>query len=170
MFSHMTAENSLSATFLRSEGNVQEFHFPGDLVGSTVDRYLLVATAAFAAQPGAVAPDFVMPDAFIRVSGDTLTFWNEDQGGEPPYGLPALLWDTFAFGGATPLPTDGLHSLARDHDSTLIASAVNSPTNFAGLAGTLVPEPTTAALFAAGPAPPPPPPPPGGAAPTPRPG
>ena len=149
MFSDTTSENALSAMFVRSGANLQEFHFPGDVTGSTMDRHLLIATAGFAAIPGAVAPDFVMPDSFIRIIGDTLTFWNEDQGGSPPYFLPSLLWDTFAVG-AGALPTDGTHSLVRDHGSTLITAEVNSPSNYAGQSGMLVPEPASASLLAAG--------------------
>src|SRR5512145_792764 len=74
MFSEVANENGLSATFLRSAANAQEFHFASNVVGSTAGRHLLIATAAFAAQPGAVTPDYVLPDAFFRVSGDTLTF------------------------------------------------------------------------------------------------
>lgn len=150
LFSDVANENTLSATFIRSESNAQQFHFPGNVVGSTVNRHVLVATAAFAAEPGAVAPDFVMPTAFLRISGDTLGFWNEDQGGSPPYFVPQLLWDTFAFGGAVPLPTDGIHSLVREHGSTIITAAPSSPTNFAGQTGRLVPEPASAALLALG--------------------
>ena len=150
MFSDVTNENALSAMFLRSAGSAQEFHFPGNVVGDTLNRHLLVATAGFASLPGAVAPDFVMPDAFIHVSGDTLTFWNEDQEGSPPYFVPELLWDTFAFGGGTPLPTDGILSLVRDHESLLITAEVNSPSNFAGQTGMLVPEPASGSLLAAG--------------------
>jgi len=150
MLSEVANENALSATFVRSDANATEFHFPSNVVGSTVGRHLLIATAGFAAQPGAVTPDYVMPDSFFRVSGDTLAFWNEDQGGSAPYFLPALLWDTFAFGSAIPLPTDGVHSLAREHATALVGPAVNSPTNFAGESGTLVPEPKTALLVATG--------------------
>jgi hypothetical protein len=145
LFSELPAETALTATFLRSAGNAQDFQFPTDLSGSTLNRHLLVATAAFAAQPGAVTPDYVMPDAFLRTSGDTLGFWTDGS-----YFFPAQLWNSFAFGGATPLPLDGIHSLARDHTATAIASAVNSPTNFAGQAGSLVPEPASAALLGAG--------------------
>ena len=148
MFSDATNENALSATFLRSAGSAQEFHFPGNVVGDTLDRHLLVATAGFASLPGAVAPDFVMPDSFIRISGDTLTFWSEGGGG--PYPIPDVLWNSFAFGGATPLPTDGILSLVRDHESLLITAEVNSPSNVAGQTGVLVPEPASGPLLAAG--------------------
>lgn len=145
LFSEAPAETFVTGTFLRSEGNARNFDFPSDLAGSTLNRHLLVATAGFAALPGAVAPDYVMPDAFFRTSGDTLSFWSDGF-----YPAPPLVWNSFAFGGATPLPLDGLLSLVRDHDSTLIGSAPNSPTNFAGQSGSVVPEPGSAALVAVG--------------------
>ena len=149
MFSDTSSENGLSLMFLRSAGSVQEFHFPTDLAGSTVNRHLLVATAGFASQPGAVTPDYVMPNGFIRIQGDTLSFWNEDQGGGPYAGLPATQWDSYAFG-AGALPTDGIQSILRDH--TVVAVGTNSPTNYAGQGGSLtaVPEPASALLLGAG--------------------
>ena len=143
LFTERSAETLVTGTFLRSAGSAQDFDFPTDLTGSTQGRQLLVATAAFAAQPGAVTPDYVMPDAFVHTSGDTISFWSDGS-----YFFPALMWDSFAFGGATPLPTDGILALARAHGSTTIASAVNSPTNFSGQMGSLVvPEPGSAKLL-----------------------
>lgn len=57
MFSEVANENGLSATFLRSAANAQEFHFASDPVGSTVGRQRLIATAGFAAHPGTLTPD-----------------------------------------------------------------------------------------------------------------
>jgi|SRR5262245_35393963 len=148
MASDVAGENSLSQLFLRSTGTGQEFHFPNDLAGSTMNRHLLVATAGFASQPGAVTPDYVMPDGFIRVQGDTLSFWSEG-GGAPPYGTPPVQWDTYTFG-AGALPTDGTSSIQRDHGT--ITTGTNSPTNFAGQSGSLtaVPEPASAWLLGSG--------------------
>jgi hypothetical protein len=145
LHSEAPAETALAETFLRSQASAGELHFPTNLSGSTQDRHLLVATATFAAQPGAVAPDFLMPDSFFEPSGDTIGFWTEGS-----YFFPAILWNSFSFGGATPLPTDGILALARDPAGTAIAPAPNSPTNFAGEVGSLVPEPASAALLAAG--------------------
>jgi hypothetical protein len=145
MFTNVDLENELSQTFLLSA--LHQFNFPTDLVGSTANRHLLVATAAFASQPGAVTPDYVMPDSFIRTTGDTLSFWSE---GVPPYGFP-VQWDVFSFGGSAPsLPTDGVDSLHRAFGSSTIASGPNSPTNFSGQVGSLVPEPGSAWLLGAG--------------------
>ena len=60
LFSEFPAETL--GTFLRSSGNAADFEFPTDLTGSTQDRHLLVATAAFAAQPGAVMGTLVVPE------------------------------------------------------------------------------------------------------------
>lgn len=147
MFSEFTGENTLSLTFLRSAGTAQEFHFPSNLVGDTANRHLLVATAAFAAQPGAVTPDFVVQDGFLRIAGDTLTFWSEARPGGIYGGSPPVLWDTYAFG-VDQLPIDGIRSIHRDHGVAAIAP--NSPTNFAGQTGSLVPEPASALLLGAG--------------------
>jgi hypothetical protein len=149
MSSESTGENAMSRMFLRSSGTAQEFHFPSNLVGDTADRHLLVATAAFAAEPGAVTPDFVVQDGFLRTEGDTLTFWSEAQpGGIYGGGAPPIVWDTYAFG-VGQLPIDGIHSIHRDHDVAAIAP--NSPTNFAGQTGGLaVPEPASVLLLGAG--------------------
>src|SRR5262245_66392778 len=61
LFSEYPSEPLVTGTFLRSAGNATNFDFPTDLSGSTLNRHLLVATAGFAAQPGAVTPDYVMP-------------------------------------------------------------------------------------------------------------
>lgn len=145
LFSESPNEPFVTGTFLRSAGNAVNFDFPTDLSGSTLNRHLLVATAGFAAQPGAVTPDYVMPDGFIRTSGDTIGFWTDGS-----YFFPPLLQNSFDFGDATRLPLDGILALVRDHDSTAIASALNSPTNFAGQSGSLVPESGSALLLGAG--------------------
>jgi len=148
MVSESTGENLLSRMFLRSAETAQEFHFPGDLIGDTANRRLLVATTAFAAQPGAVTPDFLMPDGFLRIEGDTLTFWSEALPGGIYGGTPPVRWDSFAFG-VGGLPIDGIHSIHRDHG--IVEIAPNSPINFAGQAGSLtVPEPASALLLGAG--------------------
>jgi hypothetical protein len=71
-----------------------------------------------------------------------------------PVWLTAWLASLLAagFGGASgpPLPTDGIQSLHRLHDTVAIFAAPNSPTNFAGAVGSIVPEPGTALLVVAG--------------------
>jgi len=82
--------------------------FPSDLPTTlTAGKRLLLATAAFAAIPGAPAPDYILPDGFLSPSGDTITY----TGG-----------DVVSFGA---LPTDGVTSITRTG-----TPITNSPTNF----------------------------------------
>ncbi len=87
---------------------------------------MLVATPAFASQPGAVTPDFVLdgPDFFDFVD-DFLDF----------AGANTFGWTTGE------LPTNGIDSLNEPFASNVRTVAVNSPTNFAGDVGQL-PEPS----------------------------
>jgi serralysin len=148
-FSEATGENSLSIMYIHSDATGEDFHFGADLPGDTANRHFLVATAAFASQPGAVTPDYVMPDGFLHVGGDTLSFHNEAQTGGPYGGLPSLQWDTYTFAPDL-LPTDGTSSLQRDHGT--ITFGPNSPTNYAGQTGSVasVPEPASGLLLGAG--------------------
>ena len=97
----------------------------------TANKFALIATSGFASLPGAVPPDFVMPDGFIDTSVVvTITLSTIDE-------------FTFALGA---IPTDGFNSLYRDGPSM----GANSPTNFAGQTGSIdVPEPAAAVLEAA---------------------
>jgi hypothetical protein len=98
---------------------------PSDL---TANRFALVATSGFASLPGAVQPDFVMPDGFI----DTSVVVKIE--------LSTIDEFNFAIGA---IPTDGVNSLFR----TGTPVGPNSPTNFAGETGTInIPEPTAIAL------------------------
>ena len=118
-----TGENFLMGE--RFTSNSSQFIFPNDLVGSTANKKFLIATFGFAALPGAVTPDYVMPDNFIAVTGgDTLTLVNV-----------IVNADQITFGPGV-LPTNGVDSL----DRTTMNPIPNSPTNFAGQTGsTLVP-------------------------------
>ena len=102
-----------------------EFVFASNLSSNqTADTSFLMATAGFAALPGAVTPDFIIPDNFFSVHSDTLTL----VGGQ----FPAISWS----GGG--LPVDGFNSLNRaigGGGSTSVAT--NSPTNFAGDTGSI---------------------------------
>jgi serralysin len=92
------------------------FTFVGNLPEtSTLDRHVLVATSNFAALSGAVAPDYILPGAFLATGGGTLVY----AGGA----------DTWSYGS---VPTDGVNALQRDG-----SSATNSPTNFANQAGSV---------------------------------
>lgn len=109
-------------------GNV--FRFPRDLTEPTGNRYLLLGTQGFADLPAAPAPDFIIPDGFFAVDGDTL--W---------YG-PAQNYDNFVFDPGD-LPMDGVNSIqvTRYAPNTVARDDfkidVNSPTNFAGETGSI---------------------------------
>jgi hypothetical protein len=110
-------------------GNTNETGLPGHTVTSnasslvipgpaltppTSNKHYLIATAAFAALPGAPTPDLIMPANFLSSGGDTLAY---------------LPWDTWTFGA---LPTDGITSLQRNG-----STGPNNPTNYAGTSGTI---------------------------------
>lgn len=82
---------------------------------ATANTWILCATSNFASQPGGVTPDYIIPANFLSTSGGTLNYASGVQ--------------TWAYGA---LPTDGVHSLLRNG-----TQAVNSPTNFAGNAGSV---------------------------------
>ena len=83
-----------------------------------------MATSGFSALPGAVTPDFVIPNNFFSVTGDTLDY--------------ALGDDVFTFTGGQ-LPLDGVTSLFAD-----LTTDTNSPKNFAGTGGSIEVPPTVA--------------------------
>jgi hypothetical protein len=88
------------------------------LAPPTSNKFYLIATAAFAALPGAPTPDAIIPAGvlpfFFSTSGDTVTY---------------VPWDAFAFG---TVPTDGTTSLNQD-----LTTGLNSPTNYAGVSGSV---------------------------------
>jgi hypothetical protein len=96
----------------------QSFTFPNNLTGDTAYRYLLLGTAAYAALPGAPAPDYLIPSGFFSTTSDTVR-WHI---------YPAA---TLSYGPGQ-LPLDGVNSL--NHDGT---TGVNSPTNYAGQSGSV---------------------------------
>ena len=98
--------------------NEHDFTFPNNLPSSqTANKRFLMATVGFAALPGAPQPDFIIPDGFVNICGDTLELRTLVDG---------MTWDSFSFGEGF-LPVDGTLSLNRD-----LTTGVNSPTNFAG--------------------------------------
>ncbi len=109
--------------------NEHDFTFPNNLPSSdTANKRFLMATVGFAALPGAPQPDFIIPDGFVNICGDTLELRTSVDG---------TTWDSFSFGEGF-LPVDGTLSLNRD-----LSTGANSPTNFAG---------DTASIIAPGPA------------------
>ena len=118
------------------------FTFPTDLDpdemgngnGATANQHMLVATPAFASQPGAVTPDFVLdgPDFFDFVE-DSLDF----------AGVNTFGW------ASGELPTSGIDSLHEPFGSDVRTVDAHSPTNFAGEVGDL-PEPSGALMLGVG--------------------
>ena len=117
-------EIALSFTSITSNGNSYDFPtdlpvFPGPAFG-----WVLIATADFAALPGAPTPDYVIPANFFDPAGDTITY-----NGAPDVAVLAP--------GA--LPTDGVQSLHRDITSGVMTAGPNSPTNYARVTGSVSP-------------------------------
>ncbi len=131
-FTSAETEEQLGDRVVTTESNT--YTFPNDLPSpATNGRNFLMATAGFAALPGAPVPDFIMPDGFIDATGDTLRLRTSPGG---------MIWETFSFG-AGELPTNGIDSLiCAVHSGTACMSReveVNSPTNFAGDSGSVTP-------------------------------
>ncbi|HVC98047.1 MAG TPA: DUF4214 domain-containing protein, partial [Pirellulales bacterium] len=113
-------ENHLSGHFISSNENT--FTFPSDLPSdATANTHFLIGTTDYAKQPGAVTPDYTVPDNFFSVSGDSLNYADVD---------------SFSFTAAQ-LPTDGANSLFRDVNTFNLSTGPNSETNFAGQTGSV---------------------------------
>jgi hypothetical protein len=120
-----TQELYLKNLLVTSEATGKAFAFPRDLTGSSARKWLLLATAAFGAIPGAPAPDFILPDGFFSPQGDTI--WYSE----------ARNYDSFTFR-AGDLPVDGLHALRiTDYAADRFEVATNAPINYAGVSGTI---------------------------------
>ena len=116
VFDPGAAETQLKNFPLQSDTNT--FLFPNNLPNkNTFHTWILIATPAFAALPGAPAPDFVIPPNFFDPAGDELRYRTA---------LDMMTLPAGAF------PVDGIRSLQRDG-----TTAVNSPTNFAGVVGSI---------------------------------
>lgn len=114
-------ETQMASADLVSNGNA--YTFPNNLVGPTAHTWILIATAGFAALPGAPTPDYIMPDGFFDPAGDTLRY---------RFGTDIVTLDPGE------LPTDGVHSLERvGFSGSNFGVAVNSPINFAGDSGSV---------------------------------
>ena len=124
-------EFALTHCWFWTLANDNVFRFPEDLTEPTGNKFLLLATAAFATLPGAPTPDYIIPEGFFSTDGDIL--W---------YG-PAQRYDNFWFVGEE-LPTDGINSIQiteyapNNVERDKFEIGVNSPTNFDGETGTVV--------------------------------
>jgi hypothetical protein len=96
--------------------------------GATANHSFLVATQGFA-NLGIVAPDYIIPNGFLTIGGGTLQYGASGSG---PYATGPV--DSVTYG---PLPTDGVNSI----DSGGVPHT-NSPTNFAGATGSVMPAAT----------------------------
>ena len=88
----------------------------------TTNKSYLIATAAFAALPGAPTPNETIPANFIKTAVDTSVRYDP--------------WDTGTWPVGT-LPTNGLSSLQRTGPGMPFVSGLNSPTNYAGVTGSV---------------------------------
>ena len=110
-------EIGLGSAYVTSTSTGNQFDFNTTLpAGSTANASLLLGTAAFAALPGAPAPDFVIPDNFVDTTADSVEYFVYPAG-------------TLTY---TNLPNDGINSVSSDG-----TTGVNSPTNFAGESGSV---------------------------------
>jgi serralysin len=99
------------------------FTMPSDTASPTFNHALLFGTAGLAAA-GGPTPDFIIPNGFLFSAGGTINFFGANSGAY------------------TALPTDGNNSRAFPAST----NQANTPQNFAGTVGHVVPEPATAVL------------------------
>ena len=110
-------ETNLNGKKVTSQATGNEFAFPGNAAAPTGNKAILLATAGFAALPGAPTPDHIIVDNFFdAVNGDTLRFHTHD---------------TWVIGAGT-VPLDCVNSL---HDGS--GAGLNSPENYAGVTGSV---------------------------------
>lgn len=105
--------------------NTKVFTIPSNVVSPTSNRHLLIATPAFAALPGVPTPDYILPVGsvpFMSLTSDAIKYSGND-----PVGLVYT---------AGQLPTDGVNSRNKNA-AGILSTAVNSPTNYAGAAGSV---------------------------------
>lgn len=108
-------ESHTGGHFISSNEN--KFVFPADLPSNnTANMHFLIGTRSYAALPGAVQPDYVVPDNFFNPNGDTFDYADVD---------------SFSFT-AGQLPTDGVAALFRDVTSGNLSTGKNLETDLAG--------------------------------------
>jgi len=102
--------------------SLTSFSWTGSVTPPTNGRSFLIATAAFAALPGAPAPDVIIPPTstpFFNTAGDSVTF---------------AAVDGLTFGA---VPTNGVDSLTETSPTGPQVVGVNTPENYAGVTGTV---------------------------------
>ena len=109
-----------------SDGNVVTFTLDHNVAAPTTNKHLLLATAGFAALAGGVTPDFTpLPANFFNPNAASIS-------------INFAGVDTVTFSGSA-LPKDGVTSLTDQTPAGVqnLVAGVNSPTNFAGTAGSI---------------------------------
>lgn len=125
-----TQLNGKTITVTKPGGGTNTFTFDSNLVGSTGNKHLLIATPGFSLLPGAPVPDFTLPCGPFFDQGAASITINFATGTDT---MTILVTPT-------PFPTNGTNSI---NDSNFTAGmstltvATNSPTNFSGSTGTL---------------------------------
>jgi hypothetical protein len=108
------------------------FTFPGNLAGSTLNKRILLGTAAYAALPGAPTPDYTIPSNFFATGGGFTIRYN-----------PGGNYDSNVVGAGI-IPTNGINSLTwttfngGNTADTFVTNQPNSPQNFNGGTGSVV--------------------------------
>ena len=116
-------EIGIGAGWIRSNANGNQYNFPGNLpAGTTANAHILLATAAFAALPGAPTPDHIIPANFFNTSA------------EPFPGVEYYVYNDFIFS-AGMLPLNDKDSLNHPVGGGAYTVGANSPTNFHGVSG-----------------------------------
>ncbi|MCH8824557.1 MAG: hypothetical protein IH984_13735 [Planctomycetes bacterium] len=108
--------NEINLAGKQVTSNANAFTFPSNLIPPTTNKHLLLATADFAALPGAPTPDYIIKAGFFNPNGDTLMYHT---------------YDIFSFGHDV-LPTDCINSLNGDG-----TTGVNNPENYQDVKGTV---------------------------------
>ncbi len=125
-----SAESGIGGKNVTSDALLTSFVFPANLpfTTDTANKKILLATQSFADLPGAPVPDHIFAAGsvpFFSITGDTIRY------------APAFGWDVFTFG-ALDLPTDGINSLQITNFTThTFITAANTPTNCAGVTGSV---------------------------------
>ena len=114
-------EIAIGGKAVTSAATGNAYVFPANLPpNSTLNASILLATAAFAALPGAPIPDHIIPANFFSNSA------------EPFPGIEFHVYDDFIFA-VGDLPTNGRDSLNAQGLNYVVLP--NSPTNFDGISG-----------------------------------
>jgi hypothetical protein len=123
LFGHDVTSTATTFTIPHDLGTADPVGNPnGGGNNATANQHFLIATPGFAALPGAPTPDYVFDATnFFDTVADTITLVSAD---------------SLAFTSGE-LPIDGVMSLNEDFGGINRATAVNSPTNFAGDTGSI---------------------------------